>query len=204
MEQFATEEQQVEAIKRFWKENGMAIVLGVVLGLGGLYGWRWYNDSQIQSKEQASAEYLQVMNALDSDDLSQAKQFVEQSDSGYALLTALQLAKVAVDKGDLAEAAKQLSVVANSTQAPKLASIAQLRLARVEAEQDNVEAALAVLDKVNDEAFVAQVEEVRGDIYASQNMIEKAKQAYDAALHANEANQLVKMKRDNLSAVTNG
>ncbi|AGH45899.1 TPR-like domain-containing protein [Paraglaciecola psychrophila 170] len=54
MEQYETEEQQVEAIKRFWKENGLSLVIGALLGLGGLLGWRYYNDSQIEAKEQAS------------------------------------------------------------------------------------------------------------------------------------------------------
>ena len=43
MEQFATEEQQVEAIKRFWKEHGTAIIVGAALGLGGLWGWRGWD-----------------------------------------------------------------------------------------------------------------------------------------------------------------
>ena len=38
MEQYETEEQQVEAIKRFWKENGLSLVIGALLGLGGLLG----------------------------------------------------------------------------------------------------------------------------------------------------------------------
>ncbi len=47
MEIYNSEEQQVEAIKRFWKENGTAIIAGVVLGLGGLYGWRYFQDQQL-------------------------------------------------------------------------------------------------------------------------------------------------------------
>ena len=64
MEQFATEEQQVEAIKRFWKDNGTAIIIGAVLGLGGLWGWRYYSDSQLEAKAQASVEYQQAVETL--------------------------------------------------------------------------------------------------------------------------------------------
>ena len=56
VEQFATEEQQVEAIKRFWKENGVAIIIGAALGLSALWGWRYYSESQIIAKEAASLE----------------------------------------------------------------------------------------------------------------------------------------------------
>ncbi|MGU3844696.1 YfgM family protein, partial [Vibrio diabolicus] len=44
MELYDTEEQQVEAIKDWWKENGKAVIIGAVVGLGGLFGWRYYQD----------------------------------------------------------------------------------------------------------------------------------------------------------------
>ncbi|PAR85254.1 YfgM family protein, partial [Vibrio cholerae] len=44
MELYDTEEQQVEAIKDWWKENGKAVIFGAVIGLGGLFGWRYYQD----------------------------------------------------------------------------------------------------------------------------------------------------------------
>ena len=50
MELYDSEEQQVEAIKDWWKENGKAVVLGVVVGLGGLFGWRYYQDSVVQAQ----------------------------------------------------------------------------------------------------------------------------------------------------------
>ncbi|WP_459782756.1 tetratricopeptide repeat protein, partial [Photobacterium sp. R1] len=48
------------------KENGKAIVLGAVLGLGGLYGWRYYQGEVQSAKEQASEAYTQTVQALDS------------------------------------------------------------------------------------------------------------------------------------------
>ena len=64
MELYDTEEQQVEAIKDWWKENGKAVIIGAVVGLGGLFGWRYYQDSVIQASEAASQSYTTVMNAL--------------------------------------------------------------------------------------------------------------------------------------------
>ena len=54
MEIYSTEEQQAEAIKRFFRENGLSLALGVIVGLGGLYGWKAYNQNQITTAEQAS------------------------------------------------------------------------------------------------------------------------------------------------------
>ena len=63
MEIYSTEEQQAEAIKRFFRENGTALVIGVVLGLGGLYGWKAYNQNQVESAEAASDAYEKLVKA---------------------------------------------------------------------------------------------------------------------------------------------
>lgn len=207
MEQFSTEEQQVEAIKRFWKENGAAIVIGAVLGLGGLWGWRYYNDQQIAEKEAASVSYQQAVDAIQTsaEGFGQASDFVAQySDSGYATLAAFQLAKEAVERSDLAEAEKQLTFAAQNSDDPALASMAQLRLARVQLEQEQFDAAMTTLEGVEQEAFAAQISELKGDIYARQAMFDKARAAYSAALEENANNPMLKMKMDNLAARANG
>ena len=203
MEQFATEEQQVEAIKRFWKENGMAIILGAVIGFGGLWGWRYYSDSQLTAKEAASLEYQSVIESLQSDDpTTKAEAFIESyGDSGYATITSLIMASQAVDSGDLAAAEKYLSTAA-STNEPALQSIALLRLARVQVAQGNAQQALDSVAKINDEAFSAQIEEVKGDAYVALADFTKARLAYSAAVEADANNRLVKMKLDNLAVAS--
>jgi predicted negative regulator of RcsB-dependent stress response len=204
MERFETEEQQVEAIKRFWKENGLAIGIGVVLGIGGLYGWRYYNDTQIAAKETASKSYETVITSLNTNNNAQAEAFVENNTGGYSVLVALQLAKLAVDNNDLSAAAKHLQQVANNANDAAIKSIANLRLARVQNSLNEYENALATLDLVTQESFTAQVAEVQGDIYVNQQKFEQAKVAYTASLDANANNQLVKMKLDNLAVAVNG
>lgn len=207
MEQFATEEQQVEAIKRFWKENGMAIVVGAVIGLGGLWGWRYYNEQQIGAKETASVSYQETVEALaaDASGYTKAVEFVSANpDTGYSLLTSLQLAKEAVERKDLPEAAKQLGFVADNSKVDSLKNIANLRLARVQIELQELESALATLDKVTDEAFTAQVQEFKGDIFVNQQLFDKARAAYSAAIEKNTNNRLIKMKLDNLAVAANG
>lgn len=203
MEQFATEEQQVEAIKKFWKENGPAIVIGAVLGLGGLWGWRYYNEAQINAQEQASSQYELAVESVETDTASADKinAFIsEHPESGYAVLAALQLAKEAVDGGNLDEAAKQLSFVIANAEEEGIAHVARIRLARVQIEQDKLDDALATLTSIEDEAFSAQVQELKGDVYVKQSLTDKARAAYSAALEDNQGNYLLKMKLDNLAA----
>ncbi|WP_158967619.1 tetratricopeptide repeat protein [Paraglaciecola sp. L3A3] len=207
MDQFETEEQQVEAIKRFWKENGTALIVGAVLGLGGLYGWRYYNDSQIETKEQASIAYEKAALELLSDDkgFSQAKSYIDtHSDTGYSLLMALELAKKAIDSEDLSEAAKQLEFVVSNTQVSAVKSVAQVRLARIQLEQGELDLALATADSIDDEAFTGASQEIKGDVYKAQKLFDKARAAYSAALENNERNPVLKMKLDNLAILANG
>lgn len=204
MERFETEEQQVEAIKRFWKENGIAIIVGAVLGLGGLYGWRYYNDTQIGAKEQASKSYEEVVASLSNADKSVAEKFVSESDSGYSTLTALQLAKLSVDENDLEGAAAHLTKVAQTAKDEAIKSIANIRLARIQAELKQYDLALTTLASVSQDAFKAQTQEVKGDILLAQGNFDGARAAYTESLSADENNQLIKMKLDNLAVAANG
>jgi predicted negative regulator of RcsB-dependent stress response len=194
MEHYETEEQQVEAIKRFWKENGTAVIVGAVLGLGGLWGWRYYNDEQIASKEQASAEFATQTAALLAEDANfgQAKQYIdENSDTGYAMLMAFQLAQQAIDRKDLSEAEKQLAFAAANSQNDAVNALANLRLARVQLALEQPEKALASVEKVTSIAFNAQQQEIKGDIYVKQEMFDKARSAYSAAVAANGTNSCI-------------
>lgn len=206
MEQFATEEQQVEAIKRFWKENGMAIVIGAVVGLGGLWGWRYYNETTIVSQQAASDKYQQFSQQLSEDSsVEAAKAFVNANrDSGYSQLTAMQLAQKAVTDDNLEEAAKQLAFILEQGNEGGLVSLAALRLGRVQLAQQQLDKALATLGKIEGESYVAQVEELKGDIYVAQKQFDKARVAYGSALEKAANNNLLKMKLDNLSVTSNG
>jgi len=207
MEQYETEEQQVEAIKRFWKENGLALVIGALLGLGGLLGWRYYNDSQIAAKEQASFAYEKASEELVKGEagFSQAKTFIEShSDTGYAMLMALEMAQQAIERKDLAEAFKQLEFVASHAKLSAVQSVARLRIARIQIEQGELDLALASADKVTDQAFKGQSQEIKGDVYQAQQLFDKARAAYSAALETNARDQVLKMKLDNLALAANG
>ncbi len=202
MESFTTEEQQVEAIKKFWRDNGTAIIVGAALGLAGLWGYRYYTDTQLAAKESASAAYAVAADKLQGADnnITEAATYVEQhKDSSYASLLALQLAKAAVDAKDLTEARKQLSFVIEQNANEAIVSLARVRLARVQLAEQDFDGALSGLDKVTQEAFSAQVSELKGDLYAQRGELDKARLAYSEALEGNETNMLLKMKLDNLA-----
>lgn len=119
MELYDTEEQQVEAIKDWWKENGKAVIFGAVIGLGGLFGWRYYQDTMTKAQEAASESYTQAVQELaakGTEGEGALQSFIDANkETQYAVLAALQLAKVQVEAGNLDEALAQLEWAKTAT-----------------------------------------------------------------------------------------
>ncbi|HHF0558770.1 TPA: YfgM family protein [Vibrio antiquarius] len=203
MELYDTEEQQVEAIKDWWKENGKAVIIGAVVGLGGLFGWRYYQDSVIQASEAASQSYTTAMNALqDKGTYAQAdvKAFIESNEvKEYSVLAALQLAKAQVEAQDLSAALEQLKWAQSNTQDAALLPLISYRIARIETEMGNFDAATAELSKVTDAAWTGRIAELRGDIAIRQGDKDAAYAAYTEAQQAADASPTLQMKLDDLA-----
>lgn len=203
MEIYSTEEQQAEAIKRFFRENGLSLALGVIVGLGGLYGWKAYNQNQITTAEQASDAYTKL---VESDDvLASADAFIsENKDTQYATLAAFVAAKEAVDAQKLDVANEKLSWIVSNVDNAQLKAIATTRLARVQIAQQQYDNALTTLNSPLPEAFNANVAELKGDIYTQQGNKEQARVAYQAAVDAGglTSNPLLQIKLDDLAVTS--
>ncbi|MGF1695112.1 YfgM family protein [Vibrio lamellibrachiae] len=203
MEVYDSEEQQVEAIKDWWKENGKAVVLGAVVGLGGLFGWRYYQDSALEAKEQASESYTQVMTALLSNQAGsdeQVQSFIDaNAKSEYSVLAALQLAKVQVEANQLDEALAQLEWAKANSKDEALKAVIIYRVARIQAEQENYAGALAELSNITDANWSGRIAELRGDIELRQGNEDAAYAAYSEAQQAADASQTLQLKLDDLA-----
>lgn len=204
MDIYSTEEQQVDAIKQFWKDYGSSIVVGAVVGLGGLFGWNYYSDQQVAQAESASEAFQAVSagNLTDASMLSAAESFAkDHSQKGYQSLLELIVAKAAVEAGDLEKAEATLKNVVASAPDKALAMVATLRLARVQAEQGQIATAITTLEQVKDPAFVAQRDELKGDFLVRKGDDEQAKAAYQAAVENGgvTSSPALQMKLDNLN-----
>ncbi|EPN3981437.1 YfgM family protein [Vibrio parahaemolyticus] len=203
MELYDTEEQQVEAIKDWWKENGKAVIIGAVVGLGGLFGWRYYQDTVIQASETASQSYTTAMNALQEkgvDAQSDVQAFIESNEvKEYSVLAALQLAKAQVEAKDFAAALEQLKWAQSNTKDAALSPLISYRIARIETEMGNFDAANTELGKVTDTAWAGRIAELRGDIELRQGDKDAAYAAYTEAQQAADASPTLQMKLDDLA-----
>ncbi|EGR2189815.1 tetratricopeptide repeat protein [Vibrio parahaemolyticus] len=203
MELYDTEEQQVEAIKDWWKENGKAVIIGAVVGLGGLFGWRYYQDTVIQASETASQSYTTAMNTLQEkgvDAQSDVQAFIESNEvKEYSVLAALQLAKAQVEAKDFTAALERLKWAQSNTKDAALSPLISYRIARIETEMGNFDAANTELGKVTDTAWAGRIAELRGDIALRQGDKDAAYAAYTEAQQAADASPTLQMKLDDLA-----
>ena len=204
-----TEEQQAEAIKKWLRENGMALLLGAVLGLAAVFGWRTWTAYQRAQAEGASGLYAQMMVSLEQGESAQARQAAqrildEYTSTGYAFFSALALAGLAVEDGDLETARGRLEWALENAPDQALAYITRVRLARVLLAQGQPGQARAILDTPAPTGMEGLQGEVRGDVAAAMGDNKLARESYAAALAGSAApadRERIQMKLDELPEV---
>ena len=131
-----TEEQQVEAIKTFWSNNGNAIIAGLAIGFAGFIGLNYYNDHKLQQEVNASEAYQTMLEEASLDGAAFAaagETFIaENENSTYSMLTAIALAKEAAETQDWAQAETYLNTAIAKSVDDGIKAIATVRLARVQ------------------------------------------------------------------------
>jgi len=209
VEVYQTEEQQVDAIKSYWKDNGNYIIAGLVIGLAGYVGFNFYKDDQL-AQEVARSDAYQVVVEQSGKDAAEytkaANAFIAgNAQTSYASLTALSLAKEAASHKDWPQTAKYLTTAIESAPNDGIKGIATIRLARVQIQLAEFDNALTTLTAKLPESFTASVEETKGDAYLKQGKSELARTAYQAALsvEGSTSNPALQMKLDDLAQAIN-
>lgn len=178
MDIYETEEQQVEAIKKFLREYGNMIALGLGVGLAGFWGFNYYKDSQREAEAVAAQAFANA------EQTAQLQSFTsEHADSNYAPLAELKLAKIQVDAGELEQAAQTLTQLVASGSAPTgTEEIARIRLARLNIELGNLDLAISDLKGEWSDGVSTEVQTILGDALVKQGDIQGARTAYQQAL----------------------
>lgn len=206
MDAYRTEEEQVEALKKWWQENGKSIVAGIVIGIVAIFGWRGWNNHQVQQAESASLLYEQMIAASRNDDMENIKIYAdrivnEYDKSSYAIFAKLMLARLATEDNQLDQAESQLRQILQTNKIPEIEHIARLRLARVLMAGGKLDEANKQLQHAPGK-FQARYEELRGDILLKQGDKEGARKAYEKALinavAAGDSQRVLEMKLDDL------
>ncbi len=207
MDVYTTEEQQVEALKKWWHENKWSVIGGVVIGVGALWGGRAWLDNQHNFTEAASATYQlmleQVSQGKNEDAALQGAQLLGQyADTSYASLAALTMAKIKQQAGDAAAASAHLRWALDNTKEDAVKHEARLRLAKIMLADKKYDDALAMLNGIDAGVYEATYEQLKGDIYLAKGQPESARTAFTRALASaspgERGRELLQMKLDNL------
>jgi predicted negative regulator of RcsB-dependent stress response len=189
-----TEEEQLDAIKSWWKDNGKSLVIMIAVAVSAVYGYKAWQNKQVTTSENASVMYQQLIAAVVPDQQADAVESLatskhlaktlkaDYSDSQYAKFASLLMAKVAVNSGDLTTAQAELNWLLATEPKALLKSIALIRKAQILAEQKEFDQALALLKSVSSSALQVQAAELEGDIYLAQGDKKQARAAYEKAI----------------------
>jgi predicted negative regulator of RcsB-dependent stress response len=205
-----TDNEREEQLRRWWSENWLWIVGGIVLGLALLWGWQYWQGNKAKAAQREAAGYSAVLDSLGQNkfDEAVAKAKALRADSPtspYADQADLALARAAIENRKLDDAAQRLKAVADGSKDQELRTIALTRLARVQIEQGKFDESVALLDTAKAGSFLALFHDIRGDAFAAKGDSTAARREYDSALSAAKDDvqidrAYVELKRDALPA----
>ncbi|MCO5760244.1 MAG: tetratricopeptide repeat protein [Gammaproteobacteria bacterium] len=205
MNVYETDDEKVEAIKSWWKENGTSVAGGLIIGLAAVFGWRAWQDHRESQAQEASAAFEQLVTTVESGNndaaRSQAGLLLEKhGDSAYGALTELMLARVEIAANQPQAARQALERAMTKAPEPGLAKVAALRLARLLIAQGDLAAAMAIITKEDQGGpFAADFAALRGDLALADGRVAEARADYERAISQGAANTaLLQLKLENL------
>ena len=207
MEIYDTEEEQLDAVKRWWKENGQSTIVGLVLGIAVILGWNYWQEHKKSQAGQASALYSQLIQAIGTGNNDSAEKLAERikeqyPKTEYAAYGGLLLAKIKVQQGD---AAKAMTILKDIAAGPnrELSNIAKIRQVRLMLASGQYEQGLQLINDVDpatSSSFSGNYDELVGDLYVALDRLDQARSSYQKALENGYKSPLLQLKIDDLTA----
>lgn len=226
MEPYLSEQEQIEAIKNWWRRYGVSVLVAIALAAASYGGWQLWQNRQAQSRADAAALFQSMEQAFllaqkspqeqKEQQIATFRHLGEQLKSdypthGYARFAAWLLARQAIESADYQAAEKEYEwVLAHldngwlKGEDSNFGAISRLRLARLKLAQQQHDEALELLNLVTGSAFQPQQSEIKGDVLMAKGDLAGAVDAYEQALTATAMDdplrQLTEMKLDDVKA----
>lgn len=213
MAEHLTEEEQLEAIKRWWDNNGKSLLTAILLGIAAYSGFEFWKTNQQTQAEAGSVIYEELLQAVGAENQTEeqkstakflAQQLIEShGGSFYGISADLLLAKIAVQANDLDLALNHLNAALKQGPNDALQSVIHQRLAKVQAAKGDYAGAVSTLDKGQSQAVIGTYAETRGDVYLAQGDNDRARASYQLAIDSLGVDELARRQplENKLSAV---
>ena len=203
------EQEQLEALKGWWKDNRNQILgalLIVVVAMGGWRGWQYYQHKQSYGAATLYQQFIEQLASNDAKRINDAAAAVTDKfgSTAYAARAELLAARVNEQGNDLARAKTQLQWVIDNAREDTLKDVARLRLAAVLLDEKKYADALALLDAKHPDSFDGLFADLKGDVFSAQGKIDEARSSYKLAYEKIDAQSiyrsLIQMKLDALGS----
>lgn len=211
MAEMRTEEEQIEAIKQWWKKNGSSLLIGIGLALALVFGWQAWQNHQANKQAEAAADFGELMQQAQQASSEEERESVvylanqireDHGDTTYAVYAMLILAnQQMMGDGDAAVAAETLQwAMEQADSSDALSLVVRTRLARAQYGAGQHDEALeTVRGADNTGAFESILAELEGDILIASGDTDAAEDAYVRARDASgNGGGLLQRKLDNL------
>lgn len=185
MSDLMSEEEQLERIASWWKENGTMLLVGIVVVVGGFVGWRWFQSSTQAANEAASDLYAAYEEAEgEARTVALAELAASAPGSSYHALALFEEAAALVQDADLEAAAVLYQQVLDDPSDTLIADLARLRQAATLQGLDRGDEALRLLDAIRSPGYRRAALEMKGDIHIARGERTLAHTAYTQAIEA--------------------
>jgi len=205
------EQERLDELKAWWKRWGNLMMIGLAVAIAAGAGWRYWQNRTVTQSLEAAAVYEKLTQSLAANDAKGAREagamLIDQyKGTAYAPRAALLLAKLNVGAKELKSAQAQLEWVAANSKEPAVKDLAHLRLAGVQLDQKQYDAALKTLSVTHSDAFAPRFDDLKGDVLLAQGKPAEARAAYQAAFgkiaEDNPYRNIVELKLDALGGET--
>lgn len=229
MTELRTDEEQIQALSNWWKENGKSLLFSIAIALAVVAGWKAWQKHQATQAQSASILYQNLIQAAQpsnpmealakateqSGDVANndaklitanhlAQQLkIEHENTTYAIYASFILARINIEKGDFDAAITELDWILEHKPEQQLLVLVYLRKGRLLAAQGKLKLALELINSIPDGPYKAQVYELKGDLYLTDNNKEQALSAYKNAIAAGNKQPLLEMKLNDLATGDN-
>ncbi len=203
------EQEQVDALKAWWNDNGKWVIGVLVAGLLAFAGNQYWKNHQANQAEEAAKLYSEVMRQTASND---AKRIGDAADalasrygsSAYAPRAQLLAAQASLQSRDIPRAKVQLTWVIEHAAESALQDTARLKLASVMLDEQKYDEALKQIESAHPESFTGLYADLKGDVLSAMGKLSDARVAYQLALDKTDTKStyrnLIQLKLDGLGA----